>query len=154
MPLLQALHDEVNGEGVVIALPSERDMSRGLKRWLRKAGIKRPELYEDTATTKGITWHDLRATAGTWMAIRGDDPLKIMQRLGHTDFATTQIYIREAESVREGFGEVFPPLPTSLFTPDPVSEGFGNIGRALDENPNDFKHSWRGGRDSNPRPPA
>jgi hypothetical protein len=45
------------------------------------------------------------------MAVRGDDPLKIKQRCGHAAFRTTEIYIREAESVREGFGEVFPALP-------------------------------------------
>ncbi|HEX4448959.1 MAG TPA: hypothetical protein VH044_19595 [Polyangiaceae bacterium] len=43
------------------------------------------------------------------MAARGDDPLRIMQRAGHQDFAATQIYIREAENL----GAVFPPcLPT------------------------------------------
>jgi hypothetical protein len=46
------------------------------------------------------------------MAIRGDDPLK--SRAGHVDFGTTQGYIREAEAVRAGFGDVFPPLPASL----------------------------------------
>lgn len=30
------------------------------------------------------------------------------------DFATTQGYIREAEAVREGFGDIFPPLPSCL----------------------------------------
>jgi hypothetical protein len=45
------------------------------------------------------------------MAIRGDDPLKIKQRAGHTDFKTTEGYVREAEAIRDGFGDVFPPLP-------------------------------------------
>lgn len=38
-------------------------------------------------------------------------------RAGRADFATTQIYIRTAEAVRVGFGEPFPPLPSSLFPP-------------------------------------
>lgn len=42
------------------------------------------------------------------MAVRGDNPLKIKQRLGHTTVSTTEVYIREAEAVRDGFGEVFP----------------------------------------------
>lgn len=50
-----------------------------------------------------MTWHDLRATGITWRAVRGDEPLE-----------TTQKYIREAEVIRDGFGEVFPPLPASL----------------------------------------
>jgi len=48
------------------------------------------------------------------MAVRGDDPLKIKQRAGHSSFSTTEIYIREAEAVREGFGQPFPPLPGCL----------------------------------------
>jgi len=30
------------------------------------------------------------------MAVRGDEALKIMQRAGHTNFQTTQIYVRTA----------------------------------------------------------
>jgi len=58
-----------------------------------------------------MTFHDLRATGLTWLAIRGDDPLKIKQRAGHAAFTTTEGYIREAESVRDVFGDVFPTLP-------------------------------------------
>ena len=39
----------------------------------------------------------------------------------HESFATTQLYVREAEAIREGFGEVFPPL-TSLIEPSPTGE--------------------------------
>jgi hypothetical protein len=46
--------------------------------------------------------------------VRGDDALKIQQRAGHTDFQTTQGYIRVAESVRDGFGQPFPTLPVAL----------------------------------------
>jgi hypothetical protein len=118
LPLLRELHNRAGGKGPVTPLPSERDMARGLRRWLWRAGVRRPELHKGTNTTKPLTWHDLRATGLTWMAIRGDDPLKIMQRAGHEDFATSQIYIRTAEAVREGFGEVFPPLPATLFGND------------------------------------
>lgn len=114
LPLLEALHGESGGNGPVIKLPSDRDLSRGIRRWLLKAGVTRSELHTETPTRKRLTFHDLRATGLTWMAVRGDDPLKIMQRAGHTDFKTTQGYIREAEAVRDGFGDVFPPLPASL----------------------------------------
>jgi hypothetical protein len=56
------------------------------------------------------------------MAVRGDDPLKIQERAGHTDFETTQGYIRMAEGLREGFGEVFPPLPPELLESTGVGE--------------------------------
>jgi hypothetical protein len=78
-------------------------------------------MIEHSPTSKQLTWHDLRATGATWMAVRGDDPLKIKQRCGHTTFSTTELYIREAEAVREGFGEVFPALPACLFSNSPES---------------------------------
>jgi integrase len=117
LPLLKAMHKESGGEGVVCSLPSMRDMARGLRRWLWHANVKRAELHVSTPTRKAMTFHDLRATGITWMAIRGDDPLRIQQRAGHEDFATTQGYVREAENIREGFGDVFPVLPESLLKP-------------------------------------
>jgi integrase len=75
-------------------------MARNLRRWLWKAGVRRPELHQGSPTRKPLTWHDLRATGATWMAVRGDDPLKIKQRCGHASFTTTEIYIREAEAAR------------------------------------------------------
>jgi integrase len=153
LPLLHALHAERDGKGLVIKLPSERAMARNLRRWLWKAGVRRPALHESTPTSKNITWHDLRATGATWMAVRGDDALKIMQRCGHRDFGTTQLYVRDAEAVREGFGEVFPPLPDEL-----LGIGGGildtNMAVAKMRGPNWPKTSsnWRGGRDSNAFP--
>ena len=114
LPLLQVLHDEKGGEGALVTLASERAMARNLRRWLWKAGVQRPELHEGSPTRKPLTWHDLRATGATWMAVRGDDPLKIKQRCGHTTFSTTELYVREAENLREGFGTPFPPLPADL----------------------------------------
>ena len=53
------------------------------------------------------------------MALRGDAPLTIQQRVGHRQFSTTQIYIREAEAVGKGadIGVPFPPLPKRLIEP-------------------------------------
>jgi hypothetical protein len=86
----------------------------GLRTYLEVAGVTRAELHTTDATRKAMTFHDLRATGLTWLAIRGDDPLKIKQRAGHSAFTTTEGYIREAEAVRDGFGEVFPSLPSTL----------------------------------------
>jgi integrase len=113
LPLLQAMHDRAGGKGSVFDLDATH-LSRTFRRWLLEAGVTRTELHSTTATSKAITWHDLRATGATWMAIRGDDPLKIKQRCGHASFSTTEMYIREAEAVREGFGAVFPALPEGL----------------------------------------
>jgi Phage integrase family len=112
-------------KGLVVQLASERAMARNLRRWLWKAGVRRPELHVATPTRKAITWHDLRATGATWMAIRNDAPLSIKRVLGHRTFATTEIYIREADAIREGFGEVFPTLPAALLDP------FGSFAKVL-----------------------
>lgn len=82
------------------------------------AGITRAELFPDEATEstrKAMTFHDLRASGITWCAVRGDQPLTITQRAGHSSFSTTQGYIREAENLRVGFGAPFPELPPSLW---------------------------------------
>lgn len=101
----------------------ERGRSRSSRTaWPRAsatAKITRKELTDETSkTTRPLSWHDLRATGLTWAAVRADDPLKIMSRAGHTDVQTTQIYIRTAEALREGFGDVFPPIPDALLGPE------------------------------------
>jgi len=129
-------------------------MARNLRRWLVKAGITRPALHESTATSLNLTWHDLRATGATWMAVRGDDPLKIMQRCGHKSFSTTMVYVREGEAIREGFGEPFPPLPECLLRPSGVSQRVSQFAEPLAPSARESLNFQRGGRDSNPRPPA
>jgi integrase len=120
LPLLEAMRP-TDGQGLVANLPSERAMARNLRRWLVKAGVNRPALHERTPTSQHLTWHDLRATGATWMAVRGDDAHKIMQRCGHKSFSTTMLYVREGEAIREGFGDPFPPLPDALLGIAPES---------------------------------
>ena len=118
LPLLRAMHTEASGQGLVLGNTVKlTGRCEKLRAFLRRAEVDRAELFAATETQKPLTWHDLRATGLTWMAVRGDDPLKIQQRAGHTDFTTTQGYIREAEAVREGFGDVFPALPKALVGP-------------------------------------
>ncbi len=122
VPLLKAM---VTAKGEHVPMPAaQQNLSAIFRRWLRVAGVDRAELHTTTATRKAITFYDARATGITWMAVRGDDPLKIMQRAGHSNFATTLGYIREAESVLEGFGDVFPPLPAALMVPNVTT---GNV---------------------------
>jgi len=121
-PLLAAMHAESKGRGSVVELPSD-GLSDKLRFYLRRTGVDRADLHTSDATRKAITFHDLRATGITWCAVRGDDPLKIMQRAGHADFETTRIYLREAENLSAGFGEVFPALPSLLMGIVPESSG-------------------------------
>jgi integrase len=120
MPLLRAMHEETGGRGRIslAAMPVNKSFRHfaaiAVREYLAAAGVRRPELFTDDATRKWITFHDLRATGITWMAVRGDDPLKIKQRAGHSHLITTERYIRVAEELRDGFGVVFPALPRTL----------------------------------------
>jgi hypothetical protein len=124
LPLLCAMHAESEGVGLVLALPSERTMARSLRRWLRRAGVTRDELFEASMTRKPLTWHDARATGITWLAVAGLDATKIQRRAGHTTIETTMGCIREAESFAgEAFGPPFPPLPLGLLAGNPSTIG-------------------------------
>ena len=115
LALLETMLGDREPDGLLVEdMPSERDMARGLRRWLLRAGVDRHALHHVTPTTRPIRFHDLRATGLTWMAVRGDDVLKIQDRAGHTDFATTQRYIRTAQQIGTGFGSPFPELPEAL----------------------------------------
>lgn len=118
IPLLTAMISESGGKGRLFPQLNNTGNAKRFREFLKRAGVDRAELHcgAKDPNRKQITWHDLRATTSTWMAIRGDRSQKIMDRLGHANIATTQIYIREAEQlIGSGFGEVFPPLPSTLF---------------------------------------
>ena len=98
-------------------VPDRTHASEILREHLERAGVTRPELTTNDDTNKNIRFHDLRSTGLTWLALRGDEPLKIQYRAGHRDFEMTQVYIRTAENLRtsgEAIGEPFPELPASL----------------------------------------
>jgi hypothetical protein len=81
------------------------------------------------------------------MAVRGDAPQLIQTRAGHSDYSTTLRYIRAAEAVREGFGEVFPALPDMAKEPVHVQ-----IWAKFEELVPNYMTLQRGGRDSNAQP--
>ncbi len=155
VPLLEAMHKRADGKGIVCELPSLRDMARGLRRWLRNAGVEREALHHGTKASKPLRWHDLRASGATWLAVQGRPSGEIRDTLGHTMTSMTDRYMRAAGMLRGGrFGEVFPPLPDpSDLVLDQSSRNWpGPIGPRL--NPSTSLRFQRGGRDSNPRPPA
>ncbi|MDB4931662.1 MAG: hypothetical protein JWM10_4146 [Myxococcaceae bacterium] len=115
LPLLREMRAQVKGSKVFPEFPQENELAEELRRYLKIAGVSRGELYASDRTRKNMTFHDLRATGITWMAVRGDAPIKIQRCAGHKSFATTDGYIREAVVVSDGFGSPFPPLPRSLY---------------------------------------
>lgn len=117
LPLLRRLRHDARGSRSVAGTIGSFDryaLARQLRAHLSTAGVRRAELFANDETRSRITFHDLRATGITWMALRGDDPLKIKQRAGHRSLSTTERYIRVAEELRAGFGDVFPRLPDAL----------------------------------------
>jgi hypothetical protein len=98
----------------VIDMPPACDLAPRLRQYLEWAGVTRADLLAGDKTRKQITFHDLRSTGITWMAIRGDEPMKIMRRAGHENRATTMGYVREAENLVTPVGDPFPPLPEAL----------------------------------------
>jgi integrase len=122
-PLLQRMHDECKRAlppgsdvtGRILWLPPRPgDRAGRLRAHLMASKVTRADLHTNDDQRKHLTFHDLRATGITWAAVRGDDPLRIKQRAGHSGFATTEIYIREAENLGRDFGDPFPPLPPGL----------------------------------------
>ena len=124
-PLFDALAVETGGVGLVVqhdhennaaehGFPPLHGLAKTLRMHLKRAGVNRADLFEDSATVKQITFYDLRATGITWEALAGTEHTRIMQRAGHQRFETTLLYIREAETLGMNVGEPFPPLPKSL----------------------------------------
>jgi len=85
-PLLERLHAErkrgASGKDRVLWMPPDEDRAISLREHLLLVGVKRAELFMRDAQRKNITFHDLRATGITWMAVRGDDPLRIKTARG------------------------------------------------------------------------
>ena len=147
----QSLHARGKRAKHVLWMPDHEDRAILLRQHLQTAQVTRAELFESAAHRKHVTFHDLRATGITWCAVRGDDPLRIKQRAGHKAFSTTEIYIREAENLREGFGEPFPGLPGDL---SGISASISVFGvESLTPQPNLAQSGWsNGGSNPHPRP--
>ena len=117
--------------GRLLTMPPREELARRLRRYLKWAGVTRAELFANDATRKQLTFHDLRGTGITWLAIGGTEPLKIKTWAGHRNLSTTEGYIREAESVRPGFGEPFPSLAQVCGARSESSRGSSTIGGVI-----------------------
>jgi hypothetical protein len=119
LPLLRVMRAEASSE-YVVEVPS--DLAKRFRELLRRAGVTRSELFVGSKdrTRLPIRFHDLRSTGLTWMAIRGDNALVIQDRAGHSEFKTTQKYVREAQQIV--CEPVFPPMPACLLQDDPEAE--------------------------------
>jgi len=115
--VLQWMRAQAPSAALVLSDMPIGNMAQRFRGQLHKAGVTRAELHEATRTRKAMTFHDCRSTGITWAAIRGDEPLRIMQRAGHKSMSTTMRYIRTAEELRAGFGQPFPDLIACRWEP-------------------------------------
>lgn len=96
---------------VLSSFPPRTDWACTLRMHLKRAGLTRAAIFEDTETVKHVTFYDLRACGITWRTWRGDDPRHITAAAGHEDQDTTAIYVREAIVYQGRVGTPFPPFP-------------------------------------------
>jgi len=93
LPLLTAMHAEANGKGRVVqnthdnkkakhGMPPTEDLAATLRTHLERAGVKRADLFADRATSKRVTFYDLRASGITREVLDGTEHVRIMQRAG------------------------------------------------------------------------
>jgi integrase len=76
---------------------------------LRKAGIRRPELFERTASRQPIRLHDLRATFCTISLAAGKTEQWVTDRTGHRSSQQLAQYVRQARTWAElGLGSLGP----------------------------------------------
>lgn len=115
LPLLRVMRREVDGAGLLFPRINQRqNLARALRGHLLLAGCDRADLHADDDGRRPLSFHDLRATGITWQAMRGDAPTDIMERVGHTQIATTQRYIRRGRLLVARRETVFPRLPDEL----------------------------------------
>jgi hypothetical protein len=79
-----------------------------------------------------MVFHCLRDSGLTHMAVRGDSPIVIQWRGGHTDSKTTQGYIDRGRVEARRIGEALPPLPPELIeasdpAPQLTPQGFARF---------------------------
>lgn len=98
-----------------LVFPVMSHLAENLRADLLKAGVDRAALHVPRKGARVMRFHDLRATGITYLAIRGDTDNQIRERAGHTDFKTTQIYIRRGHLAAGAvIGDPFAPLPAAL----------------------------------------
>jgi integrase len=132
-PLLEALKAGRPDDALLFPkFPSERDMARGLRRWLTRADVKRNELHNKTPTTRPIRFHDMRSTGILWRAVREDPKFEIQYHAGHLRFSTTEGYFEIGKAKQRGFGAVFPALPSDLIEAARALPSAGVLDHKLD----------------------
>lgn len=152
LPLLFELVMDARAEGRerLVEMPPLHYLAARLRKYLQWASVARKELYRTTRTSKQITWHDLRATAATWLAIRGEAPQSVMAKCGHENMETTLGYVRLAAVLSEQPSSVFPAIPEAILVSQSASQDPKATGSKGGKLAQLLKKAKRPQRDSNP----
>jgi hypothetical protein len=71
-----------------------------LRRDLAKAGLTRPEIFHETATTLPVDFHSFRRAFNTALAAAGVNVQLAMKLAGHADERTHMRYVMDAPEMR------------------------------------------------------
>ncbi len=112
MPLLRIL---VARKGKTLLETRNEDHARLLREDLATVGVTRAALFADDELRMPLTFHGLRHTCLTHMAVRRDPPQDVQWRAGHATPQMTERYIAEARyEAGDNFGTPLAPLPASF----------------------------------------
>ena len=114
-------------EGRLVRVPPSEDCAELLRADLWTVGARRPELHESDAARTAVWFHHTRDTHLTMMATRGDSPIAIQWRGGHTDFKTTQGYLSRGQTEARRIGVPLPPIPASILAGPEVGQEWAKV---------------------------
>jgi integrase len=115
LPLVTLLTKRPEGNaGRLVRVPPIEDCAELLRKDLWTVGVRAARLHTADAARTMMTFHCLRDTGLTHMAVRGDSPAVVQWRAGHTDYKMTQGYVTRGGVEARRIGAPLPPLPASI----------------------------------------
>lgn len=150
VPLLRILMSGKNENDRLLLVRAHNRCAISLRADLTIAGCTRDAIHTDDEMRQHLTFHNLRDTCLTHMAVRRDPPQDVQWRAGHTTPAMTEKYIANARyQAGANFGTPLGPLPKCILVPDVASTrdddgGDGESGGDDDESHHDPVDDERG----------
>lgn len=134
VPLLRVLMSGKEENERLLQVRAHNRCAIFLRADLVLAGCTREALHTDDEMRQHLTFHNLRDTCLTHMAVRRDAPQDVQWRAGHTTAAMTEKYIAEARyQAGANFGTPLGPLPSCLLVPSRDEDGRGNVAPSDDD---------------------
>jgi hypothetical protein len=122
VPLLRVLMSGKNENDRLLLVRAHNRCAIFLRADLVVSGCTRDALHTDDEMRQHLTFHNLRDTCLTHMAVRRDPPQDVQWRAGHTTPAMTEKYIANARyQAGANFGTPLGPLPACILVPDVAS---------------------------------